>query len=114
MTFASPKRIQRKRTKGWRLPPNTVAVTRPGRFGNPYRIRDAREAGYTGTDEQLAQWCVDLFRKAVLAKGTGEYSNNVPSIDEIKTLRGKNLACWCKGAPCHADVLIELANEGAT
>lgn len=30
--------------------------------------------------------------------------------------RGKsgaeNLACWCKpGAPCHADVLLEIANR---
>jgi hypothetical protein len=32
--FVMPKRIQRKRTKGWRMPPNTVSVTRPGPFGN--------------------------------------------------------------------------------
>lgn len=30
----------------------------------------------------------------------------------MPNLRGKNLACWCKpGSPCHADVLLELANE---
>lgn len=30
---------------------------------------------------------------------------------EIGELRGKNLACWCKpGKPCHADVLLEIAN----
>jgi hypothetical protein len=29
-------------------------------------------------------------------------------------LRGKNLACWCKpDQPCHADVLLELANDPA-
>lgn len=28
-------------------------------------------------------------------------------------LRGKNLACWCKDGPCHADVLLELANAEA-
>jgi len=27
-------------------------------------------------------------------------------------LRGKNLACWCPiGEPCHADVLLEIANK---
>jgi hypothetical protein len=27
-------------------------------------------------------------------------------------LRGKDLACWCKeGSPCHADILLELANQ---
>lgn len=31
-----PKRVQRKRTKGYRLPANTVSVTRPGIFGNPF------------------------------------------------------------------------------
>ena len=30
----------------------------------------------------------------------------------LATLRGKNLACWCKpGAACHADVLLRLAND---
>jgi len=35
-----PKRIQRKRTKGWKMPPNTISVTRPGRFGNKFIIGD--------------------------------------------------------------------------
>jgi len=30
----------------------------------------------------------------------------------IAPLRGKNLACWCAlDQPCHADVLLELANR---
>ena len=30
----------------------------------------------------------------------------------LDELRGKDLACWCKiGEPCHADILIELANK---
>ena len=30
----------------------------------------------------------------------------------LAPLRGKNLACWCPlDQPCHADVLLELANE---
>jgi len=34
--------------------------------------------------------------------------------EDLTQLRGKNLACWCddKG-PCHADVLLELANARA-
>ena len=35
-----------------------------------------------------------------------------PSIDEIRSLRGFNLCCWCApGQPCHADVLLEIANS---
>lgn len=32
------QRIQLQRTKGWKLPPNTVVVARPSRWGNPYRV----------------------------------------------------------------------------
>eukprot|EP01036_Dinobryon_divergens_P021863 gene21863-biopygen19207 len=32
----------------------------------------------------------------------------------ITALRGKNLACWCRPCtPCHADTLIEIANQEA-
>jgi hypothetical protein len=34
----NPIRIQRKRAKGWRMPPNTISVCRPGEWGNPHRI----------------------------------------------------------------------------
>jgi hypothetical protein len=36
-----------------------------------------------------------------------------PSLDDLRAaLRGRNLACWCKaGDPCHADVLLEMANR---
>jgi len=34
----TPVRVQRKRTKGWRMPENTVSVTRPGRWGNPFKV----------------------------------------------------------------------------
>lgn len=39
-----------------------------------------------------------------------------PSIDDVRaSLRGKNLACFCPlDQPCHADVLLEIANgEGS-
>lgn len=91
-----PERIQRKRTKGWRMPPNTVSVTRPGRWGNPYMGK------YFTTG---AQGAVDAFR--VLVESEPE---TVAEIQE--ELRGKNLACFCAlNKPCHADVLLEIANE---
>jgi len=32
-------------------------------------------------------------------------------LSEIHTLRGRDLCCFCKpGTPCHADVLMEIAN----
>ena len=98
-----PKRIQLSRKKGWKMPPNTVVVSRPGRWGNPFRVGVAsfnkNEAGLTTPAEAVRK-----FREWVLSN-----SGRVSAIQN--DLRGKNLACWCKpGEPCHADVLLEVAN----
>ena len=87
-----PLRIQRKRTKGFRLPSGTVCVTRPGRFGNPFHsaseFRSWLESG--PADDPRRQWI----------------------LENVESLRGKKLACWCPlDAACHADVLAALANE---
>ena len=93
----APKRIQRKRTKGWRMPENAVYVGRPTKWGNPYLISD----GHT------RQEAVDLYRgywQSELALCSDNYA-------DLEFLRGKDLACWCPlDQPCHADVLLELAN----
>lgn len=93
-----PVRIQRKRTKGWRMPPNTVNVCRPGKWGNPFVV---------GEDGSAAE-CVEKF-----AMDIGFINSRLNfGYEEIQELRGKNLACWCKnGEPCHADVLLKLANK---
>ena len=112
----APQRIQRKRTKGWQMPANTICVTRPGRYGNPYTIKAAREAGYKGTEAEVAKHCVDMFRRAwiqAIEFGKRDHHPPMPFGDPIflGPLKGKNLACWCPlDQPCHADVLIELAN----
>lgn len=89
----TPKRIQRKRTKGWTMPGNTVYVGRPSKWGNPYMIE-------AKTPQAMGR-AVAFYRNYITAKGM-----------DFSELRGKNLACWCKpGEPCHADVLLELANQ---
>lgn len=89
----TPKRIQRKRIKGWRKPENAIIVTRGTRYGNPYR---ASEYGATAA--------LDLYRRYLAAQ-----LNTDP--DFLTPLRGKDLACYCNlDAPCHADILLELAN----
>ena len=96
----SPQRIQRKRTKGWRMP-NAVYVGRPGRWGNPF-IADLLNGGNMSPEET-----VDHFRRALI---DGRLQVSVASVR--RDLAGKDLACWCPlDAPCHADVLLELANK---
>lgn len=95
-----PQRIQLRRTKGWRMPPNTVKVTRPGRWGNPFKVGVISEYG----DVPDADTAVMFYRAHI---NTG--LNRAAMYAE---LRGKNLACFCPiGSPCHADVLLELANR---
>lgn len=92
-----PDRIQLSRAKGWRMPENTVKVDRSTRYGNPFRIGDF------GIPD--AEASVQRFREWMDGRVFG------PQVPYLPELRGKNLACWCKpGTPCHADVLLELAN----
>lgn len=98
VTIAPPVRVQLRRTKGWRLPENTVVVARPGRWGNPFKVTAKRPA-----DE-----AVDDFRLFLRYSSIGRWTCERARAE----LRGKNLACWCRpGEPCHADVLLEIANS---
>lgn len=87
-----PKRIQRKRTKGWRMPENTVYVGRPTKWGNPHVCENPHEA-------------VEKFEYTLEFGGYLSYT-------DIEELRGKDLACWCSlDKPCHADILLDLVNQ---
>lgn len=93
------KRVQLRRRKGWRKPEGAVVVSRPTKWGNPY---DARRVG--GRRRAAA-----LFRRYLATSIDGR----ALAADARRELRGKDLACWCPlGEPCHADVLLEVANEG--
>jgi hypothetical protein len=75
------------------MPANTIRVCRPGHFGNPFKV---------GRDGDAAE-CVKKFEEHLTPRMID---------DAIYELRGKNLACWCKkGTPCHADVLLRVANQ---
>lgn len=111
--MTKPQRIQLKRTKGWKMPPNTVKVDRSTRWGNPFRVGPLKQyVTWAALDDVPAtlhidpQTAVDAFRN--WAEGA---LDDGPPIPDWTELRGKNLACWCKpGEPCHADVLLEIAN----
>lgn len=117
-----PIRIQRKRTRGWRLPPNTVIVSRPTKWGNPF-------VSHGDGATMVPSIAVGCFR-SLLEKEKAWFSVPLPwpagkipaqltTVEDVKReLRGKDLACWCpltdsQGnlVPCHADILLEIANS---
>ncbi|WP_426162993.1 DUF4326 domain-containing protein [Sandarakinorhabdus sp. DWP1-3-1] len=101
-----PIRVHLSRAKGWRMPPNTVKVSRPGLLGNPYII------GRQVSDAASARNAYRIDLERAIAHPDLVSSKWQRRAAVLPELRGKNLACWCKpGTPCHADVLIELANR---
>lgn len=124
--MSAPNRIQRQRTPGWRMPEGAVYVGRPGKWGNPIPVFDVA-AQYPSLDARgVATLVVRDFRvlaeKGRLAFPNWRYARGwrgpvefaYPSVEEIRAeLAGRDLACWCPlSSPCHADVLLEIANGG--
>lgn len=101
--MSAPARIQLSRKKDWRKPDGAVVVSRPSVWGNPFKA-DWSKGGKTRA------WAVSAFRG--FYHNDPEYRTAV-----VRSLRGKNLACWCPlpkpGEPdlCHAAVLLEWANK---
>lgn len=125
----TPKRIQRKRTTGWRAPMCSCGCGKPARYvgrgtkwGNPYKVVedtdgwkviDLSARGYldvleSGLSHEEAQGLAVFYFKDV-------FKNDwFGQIDAEEELGGHDLMCWCPlDAPCHADVLLEYANAGS-
>lgn len=117
-----PVRIQRKRTKGWRMPAGAIYVGRPSAWGNPFTIQQVAAVApnpepmwaVLHKGRTLVRWdtrllaaadAVDRYRRSMR-----EHPTSLASV--ASALRGRDLACWCRlDQPCHADVLLELANK---
>jgi hypothetical protein len=134
-----PERIQRRRTKGWKMPDNAVYVGRGTKWGNPFALgktlvrypgidgaeweiegRSGKTPGerhpYKHPDGSVTWHRVEFATREqvveLYALHTGPMGSYELDEDEVRRkLGGKTLVCWCpEGSPCHADVLLELAN----
>lgn len=124
-----PARIHRKRTKGWKMPDNTVYVGRPTLWGNPFEhdgsevskrrcashYRDLMTGGVSHFIERNHRTRDYTLGDVIFAQKLEAIRGQI--LAHIHLLGGQNLACWCPlhdefgdRFPCHADVLLELAN----
>lgn len=108
-----PIRIQRKRTKGYDMQAESRAINgldcvyvgRPTFWGNPYKANSPND-DHLLLRNFYGHWLSGQF------VGSKDQHNRTRILNEIGVLSGKNLSCFCAlDQPCHADVLLELANR---
>ena len=71
-----------------------VYIGRGSPFGNPFRIQQGR------TREQAIELYRQMMKKRMLSDD--EFA------DEVCSLKGKRLGCFCKPLACHGDVIVEF------
>lgn len=105
-----PKRIQMSRQRPWRAHnPDAVIVARPSRWGNPFTVGSSSD--YFEDGPLTREKAVELFATHIGPMGSYEYDAET-LVQLRRELAGRDLACWCPlDQPCHADVLLELANQ---
>jgi hypothetical protein len=128
--MSRPKRIQRQRTKGWRMPDGAIYVGRPTMWGNPYAVGGGvvitadrgDDRGLTAeldgrlgiTAEQAVAGFLDLMQlRLAVPPYNDDWDDDYQGkwTSDVAALAGHDLACWCPlDQPCHADVLLKLAN----
>ncbi|MEV6014691.1 DUF4326 domain-containing protein [Streptomyces sp. NPDC051997] len=130
-----PRRIQRRRTKGWRAPHGAVYVGRGSRWGNPCtQIRmpaldgseweregrlgktSGQHHAFVHPDKTVTWHLVQDATREQAVEMFRRWLTEAPSLAAAvrEQLAGRDLMCWCPpGQPCHADVLLEIANPPA-
>lgn len=121
----SPRRLQRKRERGWRKPAHAVIVDRTSRFGNPWRVIYShydcgwivvrangqgrwRSRPFPRSPDDAHAYVIAMFQRHLRMTPTGRSLAKLA----MRELRGRDLICACnEGRPCHADVLISIANR---
>ena len=113
--MSGPKRVQMTRQRPWRAEhPDAVIVARPSRWGNPFKVGSTNwipvdEHGRWSKDPHpplTREQAVECFRLCAVFD-----AEQTPGF--FAELAGRDLACWCPlDHPCHADVLLDLANGG--
>lgn len=124
-----PKRIQRKRTVGWRKPEGTINCTRPGKYGNPFKaigndiLLDVSfrfgkptwrwwQYGDTHQVTMFFKFLLDGTFDTITDTDIQHWVKHFKDLNLKETLRDHDLMCFCSlSDDCHVDVLLEIANS---
>lgn len=111
-----PKRIQRKRAKGWLAPAKTKYVGRPTQWGNLFRVGSLLPVDGTFVEAVLDD--KPLFQVVTNEQAIELYGQWLDLMlerepDFLDPLRDMDfLMCWCPlGTACHVDVILERLGE---
>jgi hypothetical protein len=77
------------------IPQNAVYVGRPSPFGNPFIV------GVDGEREE----CIALYYEWISRPEAATLRERMK-----RELAGKDLVCHCAPLPCHATIVMEIAN----
>lgn len=110
--MTAPKRIQLRRARGWRKPEGAIVVSRPSRWGNPFRVYEADGSWWvSGPHAEPIRYGT---KRVAQASAVALFEVNLSEADREairRELAGADLACWCaEGDPCHGDVELRIAN----
>lgn len=94
------------------MPPGAVYVGRPSKWGNPFRIEKVNGLWRIISDVRMQtsnKHDILMYAKTLFwGYAQTQLAANPHWLDP---LRDKDIVCWCNlSDPCHADVLLELAN----
>ena len=100
-----PKVLNKRRDN---IPSDAILVDRTTKYGNPITLRELKRLYPHATNLELHKKAVAWYREYLT-----EYIKTHPEfLIQIDTeLRGNDLVCWDAPLPCHADVLLEIANR---
>jgi hypothetical protein len=96
------------------MPAGAVYVGRGTKYGNPFR---PKQIGQAFQQKGCPSPIIAFREKASLERCLDLYLARIWTLlqldpNYLEDLRGKDLACWCSlDSPCHADILLRLANE---
>lgn len=106
MALLQPQQFNEAMPKVWNkrdpnVPPDAIYVGRPTKWGNPFSHVASSHPVMLVQDREEA---ISMYR--------GWLDDHPELVHAARQeLKGKDLVCWCAPRACHADVLLEIAND---